>query len=386
MEKLREKWEQAYEEFWSHFNKCFAYRKTFVRAQEYVRGLMAGIERKNGWQLAEFIGDKAPYGIQNFLSRAIWNEDLATDQLRSIACSCLLEENERGVLIIDETGFLKKGEHSAGVKRQYSGTAGRIENSQIGVFLALSGARGHALVDRELYLPKEWCADKDRREAVGIPLERIFQTKHELALTMLGRAFDQGMNPQWVLADSLYGSSYDFRKFFLDRGQAYVLAVNSQQCITHELHRVKVKEFVKSLPDDAWQRASAGSGTKGERWYEWAFTKLCWPASEGMSQYFLVRRNIKNPEEVAYYLCHATENITLCELAAAAGQRWHIESCFEQAKQEVGLDEYEVRSFRGWYRHITMSMVGLLLLNIFKGLGNSALEEKKRRFGENEHR
>ena len=386
MEKLKERWEQAYAEFWSRFNKCFSYGKTFVRAQEYVSGLMAGIERKNGWQIAEFIGDKAPYAIQNFLSRAIWNEDLAREQIRSIACSCLLEENERGVLIIDETGFVKKGEHSAGVKRQYSGTAGRIENSQIGVFLALSGSRGQALVDRELYLPKEWCADKERREAVGIPAERIFQTKHELALAMLGRAFDQGMKPQWVLADALYGSSYDFRKFFLDWGQAYVLAVNSQQCITHELNHVKVKEFVKKLPDDAWQMVSAGAGTKGERWYEWAFTKLCWPASEGMSQYFLVRRNMKNPEELAYYLCHAAENITLSELAAAAGRRWHIESCFEQAKQEVGLDEYEVRSFRGWYRHITMSMVGLLLLNIFKGLGNSALEGKKRRSGENEHK
>ena len=297
-----------------------------------------------------------------------------------------MEENERGVLIIDETGFLKKGEHSAGVKRQNSGTAGRIENCQIGVFLALSGSRGQALVDRELYLPKEWCADKERREAAGIPLERIFQTKHELGLAMLGRAFDRGMRPQWVLADALYGSSYDFRKFFLDRGQAYVLAVNSQQCITHELNQVKVKEFAKKLPTDGWQRVSAGAGSKGERWYEWAFTKLCWPASEGMSQYFLVRRNMKNPEDLAYYLCHAAENITLSELAAAAGQRWHIESCFEQAKQEVGLDEYEVRSWRGWYRHITMSMVGLLLLNIFKGLGNSALEGKKRHSGENEHR
>lgn len=384
MDNIREIWEQAYTSFWAKFDKCFAYGKTAIRAREYVRGLMAGIERKNGWQLAEFIGDRTPYAIQNFLSRAVWNENLARDQLQSLACSCLLEDNEKGILIIDETGFLKQGKHSAGVKRQYSGTAGRIENSQIGVFLALSGSKGHALVDRELYLPKDWCEDMFRRKASGIPADLIFQTKHHLAMVMLRRAFKNGIKPQWVLADALYGSNYEFRKFLLDNDQPYVLAINSQQCVTHNFKQVQVKKFVSEFTPCMWQSISAGTGTKGERWYDWSFLKLCWPASEGRAQYLLVRRNVHNPEELAYYFCHADDAITLSELARAAGQRWHVESCFEQAKQEVGLDEYEVRSFQGWYRHITMSMIGLLLLNIFKGLGNSLAGEKKQRSSCNE--
>lgn len=290
MDKLREIWEQAYTTFWAKFDKCFAYGKTAIRAREYVRGLMAGIERKNGWQLAEFIGDRTPYAIQNFLSRAVWNENLARDQLQSIARSCLLEDNEKGVLIIDETGFLKQGKHSAGVKRQYSGTAGKIENSQIGVFLALSGSKGQALVDRELYLPKEWCGDMPRRKAAGIPRTFTFQTKHQLAMGMLGRAFSNGIKPQWVLADALYGSSHEFRQFLLDHDQAYVLAVSSQQCVTHKFKQVQVKKFVSEFSPCMWQRISAGSGTKGERWYDWTFLKLGWPASEGMAQYLLIRR------------------------------------------------------------------------------------------------
>lgn len=175
MENLRVSWEAAYSLFWSKFDNCFTYAKTAIRARDYVRGLMSGIERKNGWQLDEYIGDEAPYAVQNFLSRAIWDVDMARDQLLEITPSYLLEEGEAGSLIIDETGFIKKGNHSAGVKRQYSGTAGRIENSQIGVFMALAGSKGHALVDRELYLPKEWCADKQRLASAGIPMETVFQ-------------------------------------------------------------------------------------------------------------------------------------------------------------------------------------------------------------------
>ena len=220
MENLRAFWETAYSLFCSKFDNCFSYAKTAVRARDYVRGLMSGIERKNGWQLAEFIGDEAPYAVQNFLSRAVWNADKARDQLLKISPSYLLEEAERDSIIIDETGFTKKGSHSAGVKRQYSGTAGRIENSQIGVFMALAGSKGYALVDRELYLPKEWCADRQRLQSVGIHEQAIFQTKQQLAIKMLERAFSHGIQPQWVLADALYGSSYEFRKYLLDKKQA----------------------------------------------------------------------------------------------------------------------------------------------------------------------
>ena len=376
-DNLRACWEQAYERFWEAFDSCFNYKKTAKRAREYVRGLMATLERKNGWQLAEFIGDSSPYAVQNFLSRAIWSADKARDQLTKSAMDTLLEKQEAGALIIDETGFLKKGKHSAGVKRQYSGTAGRIENSQIGVFLALAGSNGHALIDRELYLPKEWCEDNERRKAAGIPDEVEFQTKQELAINMLKRAFASGCKPKWVLADALYGSSYEFRKFLLDNSQAYVLAVSKSQCITISLNQIRVDTAIEKLPEEAWKKLSAGHGSKGERWYEWASFALCWPAAQGMLQYVLARRNIHNKEDIAYYFCYATVGIELDELVKAAGQRWQIESCFEEAKQEVGLDEYEVRSWDGWYRHITMSMVGLLLINIFRNLGNTKVGGKK---------
>lgn len=377
VDNLRSCWERAYERFWEAFDSCFTYKKTARRAREYVRGLMATLERKNGWQLAEFIGDSSPYAVQNFLSRAIWSADKARDQLTKSAMETLLEKQEAGSLIIDETGFVKKGRHSAGVKRQYSGTAGRIENSQVGVFLALAGSNGHALIDRELYLPKEWCEDKERRKAVGIPNEVGFQTKQELAINMLKRAYSNGCKPQWVLADALYGSAYGFRKFLLDNSQVYVLAISKSQCLTINFDQIRVDAAIENLPEEAWKKLSAGRGSKGERWYEWTSFALCWPAAPGMVQSVLARRGINNKKDMSYYFCHAPAGVGLGELVKAAGQRWQIESCFEEAKQEVGLDEYEVRSWDGWYRHITMSMIGLLLINIFKSLGNSMVWEKK---------
>lgn len=376
-DNLRACWELAYERFWEAFDSCFNYKKTAKRAREYVRGLMATLERKNGWQLAEFIGDSSPYAVQNFLSRAIWSADMARDQLTKRAMETLLGEDDAGSLIVDETGFLKKGKHSAGVKRQYSGTAGRIENSQVGVFLALAGSNGHALIDRTLYLPKEWCEDTERRKAVGIPDEVDFQTKQKLAINMLKRAFSNGCKPRWVLADALYGSAYGFRKFLLENSQAYVLAISKSQCITIAFDQMRVDTAVGNLPEDAWIQLSAGRGSKGERWYEWTSFSLCWPSAPGMSQYVLARRSIHDKEDIAYYFCHASVGIKLEDLVKAAGQRWQIESCFEEAKQEVGLDEYEVRSWDGWYRHITMSMIGLLLINIFKNLGSTMVGEKK---------
>lgn len=377
MRNLRNLWEMAYSQFWEKFDDCFSYSKTARRAREYVRGLLAVIERKNGWQVAEFIGDASPYAVQNFLSRAIWSADKARDQLILSASQYLLEANERGSLIIDETGFLKKGTHSVGVKRQYSGTAGRIENSQVAVFMALAGSKGHTLIDRQLYLPKEWCENEERRKAVGIPDDVNFKTKQQLAMDMLNRAYALNLSPQWVLADAFYGSSYDFRKFLLDRDQDYVLAVSRQQVITKNLQQVRVDEAVKDFVPQEWKKLSAGVGSKGNRWYEWVSMELCWPASAGKAQFLLARRKIGAPEEIAYYFCHAPKGVTTEELAKAAGQRWQIESCFEEAKQNAGLDEYEVRSWKGWYRHITLSMTGLLLLNIFKGLGKELSDKKK---------
>lgn len=229
----------------------------------------------------------------------------------------LLKDGEAGCLIIDETGFIKKGAHSAGVKRQYSGTPGRIENSQIGVFMALAGSNGYALIDREPYLPKEWRSDRQRMKTAAISEETTFLTKHQLAMKMLdrARALLHGIKYQWVLADALYGSSYKFRKFLLDKNQAYVMAISRQQHIAIGFQQIRVDDAVESFPANAWNKLSAGPGTKGERWYEWAAMKLCWPASEGMSQYLLVRRNIKDIKDIPHYFCHVSSDIAVAELA-----------------------------------------------------------------------
>lgn len=375
MEKLRESWEMAYAEFWSGFAQCFVTKKSFKRAQSYVRGLMGGIERKNGWQLAEFTGDVDPYAIQNFLYRATWDVGMMRDKLSVAARETLLCDDEKGVLIIDETGFLKQGDCSAGVKRQYSGTAGRIENSQVGVFLGLAGSKGRVLIDRELYLPeKEWCEKLERRASAGIPEEIKFKTKPQMAIAMLERAFSAGYNPEWVLADAAYGNDSKFRNFLEERQQAYVVGISKSQRIWIDYKQVKVEEFVNSLPRESWKALSVGAGSKGERIHEWIGRKLEYSTAQGMKRYVLARRK---GEEITYYFCYADDNASLDNLAVGAGKRWNIECCFETAKQETGLDEYEVRTWQGWYRHITLSMIALLLLEIFKGLGKQSFGEKK---------
>ncbi len=377
LENLRNTWDTAYENFWNCFAQCFVTKKSFERAKSYVRGLMSGVDRKNGWQLAEFVGDPDPYAIQNFLYRATWNVDAVRDNLIEAARASLLCDREKGVLIVDETGFLKQGKHSVGVKRQYSGTAGRIENSQIGVFLALAGSRGRALIDRELYLPdKEWCQDQQRRTSAGIPDEIQFKTKPQLAIEMLERAFVAGLTPEWVLADAAYGNDSKFRRFLEERHQPYVLAISKNQRVWIGSQQIKVEEFVNNLPIENWKFLSVGHGSKGERVHDWLGIRLSYSTEDGMQKYLLAR---KNGDDIAYYFCYAPENVSLNDLAEGAGKRWNIECCFETAKQETGLDEYEVRSWQGWYRHITLSMIGLLLLEIFKGLGTKSFGGKKRR-------
>lgn len=372
-------WEEAYSGFWDNFESCFKSTPTLVRAKSYVRGLLGTMERKNSWQLAEFIGENEPYGLQQMLYRAVWDVELLRDNLVMSAKNYLLKPDERGVLIVDETGFIKKGIHSAGVKRQYSGTAGKKENCQIGVFLALAGSKGRALIDRALYLPKDWCDDSERMKAAMIPEEVKFHTKQELAQTMLGRAFSLGLKPEWVLADAAYGSDSKFRAFLRSHACQYVVAIKSDQRIWHELKQVRVDKYVQQLPKTNWGRYSAGTGSKGERLYEWLGERLGKADENGLCRYLLCRKKGQNEEvEYAYYFCYAPEDIKIEELAEAAGKRWNIECCFETAKQEVGLDEYEVRSWQGWHRHITLSMVGMLLLCLFKSLGLPEASGKKR--------
>jgi SRSO17 transposase len=353
----------------------FARSEPRRRVVDYLRGLLSDAQRKNGWQLAEEAGDPTPYGVQHLLGRADWDADQVRDDLIRYVREHLADP--RGVLIVDETGFLKKGTQSAGVQRQYSGTAGRIENCQVGVFLAFAGRKGHALLDRELYLPKEWTGDPQRREAAGIPEEVRFATKPRLAERTLARAWRAGVKAAWVTGDAVYGSDAHFRRFLEANGQPYVLAVRADQRLWVGLEPVRVDRIVDGLPAKAWRKASAGAGSKGPRWYDWA-VKPFGPVDErGWQLWLLARRHRQRKEERAYYLCRGPAATPRRELVRAAGMRWPVEECFERAKGDCGLDEYEVRSWAGWYRHITLSMFALAMLAAIRTRAGDAEPQKK---------
>jgi SRSO17 transposase len=334
------------------------------RAGAYLRGLLSPVERKNGWQLAEVNGDATPYGVQHLLGRAQWDVEAVRDDLRGYVLEHLGDPH--GVLVIDETGFLKKGRHSAGVARQYSGTAGRVENCQIGVFLAYASARGYALLDRDLYLPKEWTQDCARCAQAGIPAARLFATKPALARRMLEQAFQTGVSATWVTGDSVYGDDRRLRMWLEAQERAYVLAVSGKEYVWLGWQQRQVKTVLAALPADGWTRYSAGAGAKGPRWYDWCWLSLAAPIQPAWCRWLLVRRSVSDPTDLTAFVVFAPQTITLAEAVRVAGMRWTIESSFEAAKGEVGLDHYEVRSWTGWYRHITLAMWAYALLTVVR--------------------
>jgi SRSO17 transposase len=336
-----------------------------ARVREYVSGLVAGLERKNGWTLAERAGEASPDGMQRLLRRADWDVEGVRDDVRDHVIEHLGDPD--GVLIGDETGFVKKGRRSAGVQRQYSGTAGRTENCQIGTFLAYASRHGHALIDRELYVPESWTDDRERCRAAGIPDEVEFATKPRQLMAMLARAIEAGVPFTWVTADEVYGQAGYLRDWLENRDAAYVLAIRSvDQVSTTEGERVVAHEAVADLPDRAWRRLSVGAGAHGPREYGWARIPIRTHWRPGRGHWLLARRslsrNSKGEYEIAYYVCFGPRRSTLLDLAWVAGSRWHIEECFQQAKNEAGLDHYQVRSWRAWYAHITLSMLALAWL------------------------
>jgi SRSO17 transposase len=359
----------------------------FVRAEPrrqaglYLEGLLSAVKRKNGWQLAEQTGDARPWRTQRVLSHVLWDQDAARDLCRDYVLQHLGAND--GVLIVDETGFLKKGEHSAGVARQYSGTAGRIENAQIGVFLAYANATGHALIDRDLYLPEAWCADAGKRAAAAIPDEVVFATKPALARRMIGRALDAGLPCAWVVGDEIYGADRRLRMELERREQPFVLAIRSNEklwaVLDQHLGQHAASRLAASLPTRAWRRLSAGAGSKGERLYGWARLRLARLQSPPWDHWLLVRRSCKDPKDLAYYVVFGPAGTTLTTLARIAGRRWAIEECFEVAKQEVGLADYEVRSWHGWYRHITLAILALAFLAGMRAKLNAATPRKRGR-------
>jgi SRSO17 transposase len=302
------------------------------------------------------------------------------------------------VLVVDETGFLKKGTHSAGVAAQYSGTAGRVENCQIGVFLAYASGKGHSLIDRALYLPEAWCTDATRRAEAAIPKDVVFATKPALATQMIARALDAGVPCAWVLGDEVYGSDHKLRTLLEQREQAFVLTVRSNEKLWARLAKVPASrvrlvgrpgegirakktgwytaaELAEACPASAWQRLSAGAGSKGERFYDWTCLRLARRPGPPQTRWLhglLVRRNGDGPKDLTYYVVCGPANTSLATLARVAGQRWTVEECFEVAKQEVGLADYEVRSWHGWYRHITLAMLALAFLVAMRVTLNAA--------------
>jgi SRSO17 transposase len=342
----------------------------FVRSEPrrqaglYLEGLLSAVERKNGWQLAEHLGDARPWRTQRVLSHVQWDEEAARDLCRAYVIEPLADRE--AVLIVDETGFLKKGTKSAGVARQYSGTAGRIENCQIGVFLAYASSKGQALIDRELYLPKEWAEAPARRKAAGIPQQVAFATKPELARRMIARAIAADVPFAWVLGDEVYGSDRRLRIDLEQQECPFVLAIRSNEKLWSTLDdrtgQHAAAALAAALPQEAWQRLSAGAGAKGERFYDWARVRLIRLQQPPWEHWLLVRRHPSKPDNLAYYVVFGPADTTLATLARIAGRRWAIEACFEVAKQEVGLADYEIRSRHGWYRHVTLAMLALAFL------------------------
>lgn len=368
-------WNLYWAEIERRIDPVFARSDALKRAMSYLSGLLSPAERKNSWQLAEISGDPNPYGFQHLLGRADWDPDALRDKLRTYVTDYLADSDAVGV--IDETGFLKKGRHSAGVARQYSGTAGKIENCQIGVFLAYASQHGQTLLDRELYLPKEWTDDRERSRQAGIPDQRAFATKPALAQQMLERTYEAGVVLGWVSGDSVYGDDRKLRGWLEERKQAYVLAVSSDETVWIRNGQRQITTILAELPSVGWQTLSAGVGSKGPRTYGWRRLELSDPAQKGWKRHLMFRRSISDPSEVTAYIAFAPVGTGLAEQVRVAGKRWTVEESIQCAKGEVGLDHYEVRSFSGWYRHITLAMWAQAFLSVIREEAGAEVAPKR---------
>ncbi len=335
-------------------------------AAEFVTGLLSDIEVKTCWQLAEQAGHARPDAMQRLLYRAVWDADAVRDDLRQ-----LIAERFGGpdaVLVVDETGDLKKGVHSVGVQRQYTGTAGRIENSQVGVFLGYAGAGGHTLIDRRVYLPASWTDDRQRCAAAGVPDQVEFATKSQLAADMITAALDAGVPAAWAAADEAYGNSAAFRAHLREHRLGYVLAVSCSHLIPLDggKTRVRADRVAADLPASAWQRRSAGAGSKGPRYYDWAWLDQVTTDADpddGGHHSLLIRRNTTTGE-LAFYRCWTPQPATLAQLVRVAGIRWTVEESFQAAKSQVGLDQHQVRRWDSWHRFTTLALAALAVLAI----------------------
>ena len=373
-------WADDFASFHARFASLFGRSEPRRQVMKYVRALMAPLSRKNGWQLAEAMGDQCPDPTQRLLYRTNWEADAARDMLQQFVIERFGHEEAIGV--VAETGFLKKGTRSVGVQRQYSGTAGKIENCQIGTFLTYASPVGHVFLDRQLYLPEDWCDDPERRAQAQVPPAVIFQTKPEQAIAMLQHAWAQGVPLRWVTGDEVYGESTALRDAVAASGRWYVLAVRSNltvwrpASVAASLPERGGRQAARPLADEAgvaipiravlsawsesrWQRLTVAAGEKGPLTYDWACQRVRESRDQrpGPEGWLIVRRSVSDPTEVACYLTNAPADMPLLKLAQVAATRYTVEQCIEEGKGETGLDDYEVRHWHSWYRHITLSMM-----------------------------
>jgi len=355
------RWQEQFDEVFGRVAGRFARVELRKRARAFVCGLLADLPRKNCWTIAEHAGDPSPDGMQHLLTRAVWDHDQVRDDLRGYVTEHL--GDAEAVLVMDETGDLKKGVHTVGVQRQYTGTAGKVDNAQVAVYLVYASRAGHACIDRELYLPRSWARDRERCQAAGVPDQVRFQTKPALARAMLTRALDAGVPASWAAGDEVYGGDPQLRAELEARGVGYVLAVACDHRVpsgagTH----YRADALAARVPARAWQRLSAGRGAKGHRWYDWAFIQLDRGGGGGHA-WLLLRRNLKTGE-LAFYRCFTPRPVPLAVLVRVAGRRWTVEETFQSGKGLTGLDEHQVRRWTSWYRWATLAMLAHAFLAV----------------------
>jgi SRSO17 transposase len=358
-------WSEVLEEIQARIAPRFARSEVRQRVGRYVLGLLDRVERKNGWQLAEAIGETGPQGVQRLLNAAVWDADGVRDDLRAYVVDAL-GDRASGLLIVDETGFLKKGTHSCGVARQYTGTAGTTTNAQVGVFLTYASAKGAAFIDRTLYLPRCWTKDQERRAEAGIPKGLRFATKLTLAQRMLARAFAARVPARWVTADSGYGRSHAFRRWLEQRDQAYAIMIPRTTAVEYQGRRERAEQLGERLPEDAWVSVPTGGEGHDMPAHQWVCLPLSAPGAKGWRRWLLIRRPLEDPSDLAYYLAYGPEETPLQELVRVCDRRWAIEEDFAQAKGEVGLDQYEVRTWTAWHRFITLGLLAHAALVILR--------------------
>jgi SRSO17 transposase len=358
-------WPKAWGELHARIGRRFARSEARNRVKRYLVGLLGKIERKNGWQMAEAIGERDPQGVQRLLNSAKWDADLVRDELHEYVVEHLGDE-ETGILIVDETGFLKKGAKSVGVARQYTGTAGDTVNCQVGVFLAYASEKGTAFIDRALYLPGEWANDPKRRVEAGVPEEVAFANKIELAKRMLGRAFGAEVPAKWVSADSFYGRSHEFRAWLEERGRSYAVMVPKTNAIPLEGRKKRIERHVERLSEDAFSEVRPTQGSSGRRPWEWACLELAPDPEKGMRRWLLVRRSTDDPLDRRLGRSRGPRETTVEELVGVCQERWAVEECFAEAKGEVGLDHYEVRRWEAWHRHVTLCLLAHAFLVVVR--------------------